>query len=727
MDKKGEIEEKAGIENKAENRKKKGKREKKNKKNRKHIIPGNKRKITFIKSIKVKLIAGFLISVLFIIALGIISYQKAAESLKQKYEQSTQSALDMTQKYLGVIFKEISAKTVQINTTDIINQYYGEKHRDGSSTEDKSTGEIRKMMTSLINADEYLQDIYIIPESGQGFSSGEILQGDYYSGFLASAEGQKLTDSQNSGIWVGQHSYLDEQLKMDSSDYSLSYITYLQDSKYNNIGFVIMDLKTGMIESALRDMRLDDRAVVGFITEDGNEVRIGEGANEFSFIKQPFYSDSLKEISNDKFSVEGIKTVDFKGQAYRYIYQLNNLGGVSLCALIPETAIIESAIELKNITLLIVLAACMVAGMIGTVLATGISKTINLSNDFLAITSEGDLTANLTVNRKDEFSLLTAGIMNTVLSMKNLIGKMTTVSYTVASTSENVGESAEILLQATKDITHSVNDISQGVVSQAQDAENCLIKMESLSDRINLIKQNTNQIKQLTNDANITVTESLSVINELSKRAQDTNNITQNIISDIKGLQKQTVEIVDLVEMIYAVSKQSNLLSLNASIEAARAGVKGKGFAVVAEEMRKFAEQSNRMSSKIADIIAVIQNKTQQTVATAEEAETILESQKQVLNSTVTSFQLINCQVTNLTENLAVIIDGIDEIENSKNDTLYAIESISSISEETAAAAEELSAAVANQLEAVETLHQSVNQLQENAGDLNNSVKVFKL
>jgi methyl-accepting chemotaxis protein len=374
-----------------------------------------------------------------------------------------------------------------------------------------------------------------------------------------------------------------------------------------------------------------------------------------------------------------------------------------------------------------VIIACIIAGFTGTVLSIGISKIIGKTNQYLGKASEGDLTTSITIKRKDEFSTLLLGINNMFLNMKNLISKMALVSTTVNVASEDVVDGAAILLTATKDITSSVNDISDGVVQQAQDAESCLLKMEELSNQINKMQNNTEKINRFSEDTKETVNQGIVIIEELNKKAQDTNDITHNIISDIEALEEQSTSIVNFVDVINAISEQTNLLSLNASIEAARAGEQGRGFAIVANEIKKLAEQSVAASGQISNIIASIQEKTKKTVETAKEAEVIVESQKIALDSTVGAFQAIDRHVTDLAENLTVIVNGIEDIEKTKNDTLGAIENISAISEETASATEELSTTAEEQLRVVETLNIAASKLQENAGELKESIKVFKV
>jgi methyl-accepting chemotaxis protein len=633
----------------------------------------------------------------------------------------------MTQKYFEVVLNEAASKVSQLNSNSTITSYYGGEFKNEPYEEYNSIDEIQKTLKSIVKADKYINEIYVFANYGKGISSAGVLEEDYYKDFADTEEGSKLLGSFDNEVWVGEHTYLDSKTGNDTSRYSLSCVANLKNSVYSNIGFIVIDIKRDMVEEAFVEMNLDEGSIAGFITADNKEILTGANTDTFSFLDQKFFQDSRTEITDDGTKTEGMETIQYDGVTYRYIYSLNGVGGNSICALVPQSAIIKQADEMKNITMIIVIIACIVAGSIGTYLATGIVGTINRTNQYLEIASEGNLTSTLTVQRKDEFNLLSTGISNMILGMKNLIGKMAFVSATVTTASEDVVDSAEILLTATKDITSSVNDIGEGVVQQAQDAENCLVKMEQLSNQINRMLENTVKINEATRNTKETVDQGIVIMDELGKKAKDTNNITHNIITQIEKLEVQSSGIVKFVDVISSISEQTTLLSLNAAIEAARAGDQGRGFAVVASEINKLAEQSAAASKEIANIIDTIRMQTQMTVGTAKETEVIVESQTRALVSTVEAFQAIDSHVTNLAQNLDVIVDGIEDIKNTKNETLSAIENISAISEETASATEELSATAENQLRVVEKLNIAASKLQGNAGDLKETIKVFKI
>lgn len=684
--------------------------------------------VHLFKSIRVKMITSFLVPVVFIIILGSISYQKASTGLTKRYESSTESALILTQKYFQVILNEISTKPLQLTQSPNIVKYYSGRFSKNPVEEYKSIDETRRTLSSFVNTDEFLQDITIISSYGQSLNSTKLIPQNHYKSFSSSSDLKELITSESSGMWSGKHEYLDNLLHTDPSKYFLTYISNFKSTTSKDIGYIIMDLKIDKLKEALNDMNLDTGSITALISGDNKEIIVGAKTDDFSFINQEFYKKSKNGIKNKKSDEFRIDTVFVKGKEFRYFFSYNSKNNLTLCTIIPKNVIIKQAVELRNITFILVAIACIIAGVIGMKLSTGIATTITTANHYLTKISEGNLSANtLTIKRKDEFSLLIRGIFHMIDRMKDLIGKMKAVSFEVTSTSGRIIENTSLLLTSTKDITNSIEDIQQGADQQANDAQSCLLKMETLSNQINTMQNNSDHMMVTATTTKDTVKESIVVIDTLSKKAQDTSHITQTIIQDIIDLEHRSNQITDFVHIINELSEQTNLLSLNASIEAARAGESGKGFAVIADSIRKLAEQSKVASSKINEIITDIKSQTHKTVETAHDAKSIVSSQKLALDSTIASFKSIDTQVSALSEHISTIIVGISEIEQAKTETLQAVESISAISEENAAATEVLSETVTTQLHVVTILDEAIHHLEVNAEELNQSVKAFTI
>ena len=667
------------------------------------------------RGIKTKLIGAFLLPICLFIIVGIIIYLKSEQGLKENAETLTFTSVDMLKEYFELGFESIELTATRIAVNSDVNSHFGGMY--DNAYEIKAKGAV----VNEAVADKYIQAIVAFSKNQENSisNSGVVKKKDLYSAFTASESGKYVEENMENGIcWISRHPEIDELMGYSSDDYALSLVREILDSSNKPTGYMIIDVKKSFIKDILDNASVGDNSIKGYITSDGNEVISGKDG--FTFSDKEFF----KKIA-DKDS--GYKYVTYKGETYLFLYDKVQVGDGMVCAMVPRNVIVEKANEIRNYTFITIVACCIIAFIIGSVLSTGIAKAINKINALMKQTAEGDLTGTVVMNRNDEFKLLSGNIANMISSIKKLIIKLTGVSEQVQKSAKRVNDNSEVLYTATKDITESISDIETGLIQQSSDTENCLKQMSDLADRISVVYDSTNQIEKIAGKTQDTVDNGMVIVTELEERVQDTTRITKDIIRDINELERESKAINSIIITINEIAEETNLLSLNASIEAARAGEAGRGFAVVSDEIRKLAEQSSVAGTQIGTIIARIQERMGKTIETAEKADDIVRFQAEALGTTVNVFEDIKGHVNTLANDLDTISANIQGIENAKNDTMEAIASISATSNETEAASTELSRNAEKQLQAVEILYNEVKQLRKNSEELDESVSIFKV
>jgi methyl-accepting chemotaxis protein len=674
--------------------------------------------------IRAKLILAFLVPVVLIIVLGTLSYSKSSKGLIGSYESSTMSNMSNMTKYLEFGFDIVSSKAALLNSDKVLQSYYSGAYKKNNMEEISRFREVQDGITTNILSEDYIANIYLLANYGTGISGNGTLSSKLvYDDFVAGGEGAFFAGSEITELWIGTHPYLDTQSVTSSDKYAISYMRYLYSGSKKPIGCIVLDVSYDYVNDLLLESGLPEGSVIAFVSNDGREIINGTTPESYKFTEQDYYLSALKDTQNN----EGSEYVEFNNNDYLFVYSKINTSGSMLCAVIPKGVIVKQADEVKSITLLVVILASIIAIALGTFIASGFSNTIHKINKVLQKTEAGDLTIVTSVKRKDEFQILGKSINDMIGSMMRLIKKMAGISNTVSQSAIVVSESSSNLVSATQNISDAVGDIEQGVTQQAVDSENCLHQMADLAARINSLYSNTHNIEQIAGSTKGIVNGGIGIVDNLSSKVKDTTEITRNVILAIENLEKETTSIVGIVGTINEIAAQTNLLSLNASIEAARAGQYGRGFSVVADEIRKLADQSLKSSNEIGKIINKIEEQTKKTVNTAKLAQNIVLSQEDALNSTVNVFTDINKHFEELTDNLNQIAYGVEGIEHAKDDTLGSIESISATAQQTAAAAEQLGVTAEKQLEEVNKLNNVVQQLSSDAVNLEETVRVFKV
>lgn len=678
-----------------------------------------KGKTSWYRGIRSKLIVAFLVPVILFIIASTQIYSKSSKALTNSYETAANSSVATLEQYLELGFDSIELMGTRLMVNGNIESYYTSV--GVIDTTESDLMDVKLTISNEATADLYVRHIMIISPKADVCTDEGIKTGSVYDNFMASEEGKKVTEAGSlNDIWIKSHPTIDNDTGFNPNEYAIAYVKPLLNNRNKLVGYIIVDVKKSFVQDILDEADISKSCIKGFVAGEGAEVI--SGSDTMTFSDKAFYQDAVNSGKDS-----GHKYVTYKGKKYFFSYTKEPKSGAMVCALVPQNEMLAGAKVILDYTLIAILLCCVIAIVVGSIISTGMSKSLGTVNKVLKKTSDGDLTGTITMKRRDEFRILSFNILNMIDSMKKLIVKMTAVSGNVTESAFEVDETSDLLLEATRSIKEAVSYIDAGITQQSEDTENCLDQMCNLADKITAVHRSTNEINEITASTQEVIDNGMVIISDLNSKVQDTTDIMKYITQAISELNKESKSIYGIIATINDIAEETNLLSLNASIEAARAGEAGKGFAVVSDQIRKLAEQSSEAGTKIGDIIAQIQEKMVKTMQTAEKADEIVEMQEEALENTVEAFKTIRNKVNILAKDIDNISDSVAGIENAKNDTMEAIESISATSNETEAASNELSRSAERQLMAVENLSNAVKKLKNDADELDESVSIFKV
>jgi len=697
-----------------------------NKKHNTGTIGGYKIKFGILQ----KLILGFIIPVALIVFLGIISYSKASEGLISNYELATENSFDMASSYMGYVFEAVDALSQQYTNDNDLDYFtrgltYTNKQERLSFVMNNNN----KLLTKT-NLERFIENIHIIPRDNVPVltSDMENIMG-FYTDIESSLQGKQT-------IWIGSHPLIDDKISLDKEAYAMSFIRKFE----NEEAIIAIDISRKEVETFLSELSLGDNSLVGIVTGDGSEIVIRNQAKDldqsveqvhdektemaevggFSFYEQGYFAESI--VAEQQI---GAEYVDYDGQEHLFMYSKIGDTGITICGMVPKASFMQQANDIKLTTVIVVVIACIVAVSIGFTISNGIGKNIRHIIEKLQNIAEGDLTVQVAVNRKDEFAILAGNITDMLNNMRKLIQKMSNVSGLVSNSAKNVMKASQTISNSSANITDAVDDITSGIEGQANDSQNCLSQMDDLSKKITVVNSNLEEIEELMEEMSQIVSNGINTMENLANQSQETNRITKYVVDNITALEEKTKSIGEIINVMNDIADQTNLLSLNASIEAARAGDVGKGFAVVATEIRKLASKSMESADEIRGVISEIVKQTAETVGTAREAEDVVDKQNDIVNHTIQAFQNMNSGLDRFIYNLSVISNNVKNMEEARKGTLSAVQNISAVSEETLATSCSIEKIVDAQSESVKELDKASNELVTNAKDLDEAVNMF--
>jgi methyl-accepting chemotaxis protein len=386
---------------------------------------------------------------------------------------------------------------------------------------------------------------------------------------------------------------------------------------------------------------------------------------------------------------------------------------------------LQKQIEIVQIILIVM--AAVVSALVGWLVARSIVVPLRMVVRAADDMAQGALNQKVELERKDELGQLALSFNQMSVNIRTLIERAKKTGEQVAVSSEQLSQSAEQTKQAINQITLTIQEVAAGTETQVQGAEESAKAMEEMSKGIQRIAEKSTVVL----DASVeTVKEAEQGNDSIQKAVRQMDSISHSVnhsASVIKSLGERSKEIGEIVEVITSISSQTNLLALNAAIEAARAGEHGRGFAVVADEVRKLAEQSRKSAEQITDLIQKIQEGTTQAVSAMIDGTREVETGIVTVHQTGEAFKLIVKAAQRVAEQIEEVSASSQQMSASSQQVTASVEEIITIAKESAEGTQNIATASEEQLASVEEISGSADALNKMAQELKEVIGKFKL
>ena len=658
-------------------------------------------------SIKRKLILSYIICT--VIPLVIVNLFSASQSKITVKDITSQMAMEMV-KQTGISISyytesiensmtRIIMNDLNSSSINLVAEYAKILVQSKNNINDFEKFELENDIRTQINysrsLDKNIEDIALLMNDGTEILSGNAIKEGELEKFKDKGEAKEVT-------WEVIDNNGTKEI------YAYKNVINLQTAK--SVGLLVVKAKYDVLNYKVNEISLFE----------GTQIRILDPMG--AIISSNSEEDTNEKIieSIDLNASESSKLV--KGEL---VATARTGNGWVVVAEIPQKMLTHRIDAVVNVIWIMVIIIGLIAIAIGSNISRSIVNSIMQLMKLMKKAEEGDLTVVSEIRTNDEMAELGSSFNHMIENIQRLLKQAkSTIEHSVEA-ADTLKRSSRSSKEGITQLTSTIGNITQGANNQTEDIYNSVDVMEQLASSIQVVIEDTSGLLEHTQGTTGIIEEASSNMKFLDTAISSTHKVSEEISQGIMELNVLTKTIGEIMKLLDDISERTNLLALNASIEAARAGSVGKGFAVVAEEVRNLATQSKESSSHVKEAVRGIEVKVKNTTDLVVKSNQLFDKQSVAINKTYQSLNLMINDLKEISTGLVQVNSRVGCMNHYKDEMSQKIESIAKVIEANAAEIEEVNALSEEQSATIEQFNDLATKLLSAINDLEQNVATF--